>query len=450
MDLAKNKITEGNISKEIIFFFIPIVISAFFQHLYSFVDAMIVGQNLGDLAFAAVGGSSSKLITLFINFFVGVSAGISVYTSRFFGSADNKSVKKVIYNGTIFFIIFGIFLSALALILGEKYLLVMETPQSTMEDSKTYLNTFLYGLVFCVLYNMFAGVFRALGDSKTPLYALIFCSLLNIVLDLLFVVVFKWAVFGVAFATLLSQGISAFILGIILLKKFKGVNISLFLDFSMISTIYKLGIPAGIQSIMYSLSNMLVQSAVNGLGDINVTAWAAYLKIDSIVDIFVSSLAATVITFVGQNLGAKKIERVKESVVKIVLISYIITGTLILIFLLFRLPLLNLFKLSPQVAQIGASLFFVIMPMYLIGIPYNICAQAVRGLGKSFEPMIITLVGIVGLRFIWVCFIFPLYPNIYFLAACYPVSSFIMSIIFVSYYRNEVALAERKISMQNI
>ncbi len=445
MSAVQNKITEGNISKEIFFFFIPIVISAFFQHFYSFVDAMIVGQNLGDLAFAAVGGSSAKLITLFINFFVGVSAGITVYTSRFFGSGDMAGVKKIIYNGSISFVVFGIVLSVIALFLGTHYLEAMDTPQNTMDFSKIYLDTFMYGLVFCILYNMFSGVFRALGDAKTPLYVLIFCSFLNIILDLLFVIVFKWGVFGVAFATLLAQGVSALILGFILHRKFREEKISYSLDFTMIADIYKLGIPAGIQSIMYSLSNILVQSSVNSFGDITVTAWSAYVKIDSIMDIFVSSLAGTVITFVGQNLGAGKIERVKESVIKIIVISYAITFILSGLFILFRFQLLNLFKLTPEVTELAASLFFVILPMYLIGIPYNICAQAVRGLGKSFEPMMITLIGVVGLRFIWVLFIFPLYPNIHFLAACYPASSFIMSIIFVCYYRKEIKTTEQKL-----
>ncbi len=445
MSTVQNKITEGNISKEILFFFIPIVISAFFQHLYSFVDAMIVGQNLGDLAFAAVGGSSAKLITLFINFFVGVSAGITVYTSRFFGSGDRVGVKKIIYNGSVSFTVFGFVLAFLGILLGTQYLELMDTPQNTMDYSKTYLDTFLYGLVFCILYNMFSGIFRALGDSRTPLYVLIFCSFLNIILDLLFVIVFQWGVFGVAFATLVAQGISAFILGLILYRKFIGEKIPFSLDYAMITDIYKLGIPAGIQSIMYSLSNMLVQSSVNAFGYATVTAWSAYLKIDNIVDIFVSSLASTVIPFVGQNLGAKKIKRVKESVIKVIVISYAITGVLAVLFVVFRFALLDLFQLTPEVTELAASLFFVILPMYLIGIPYNICAQAVRGLGKSFGPMMITLVGVVGLRFIWVLFIFPFYPNIHFLAACYPISSLIMSIIFICYYRKEIRLVERNL-----
>ena len=438
MTNIKNKIVEGNITKEVFIFFIPILFSAFFQHFYTIVDAIIVGQTLGDIAFAAVGGSASKLITMLINFFVGVSAGITVYTSQFYGSENKKEVKKIIFNGTISFITLGIILSLLGLIFSKQYLNIMNTPENTMKFSQVYLGTFLSGLIFCILYNMFSGVFRAIGNSKTPLYVLILCSFLNIILDILFVTVFNWGVFGVAFATLLAQGISALILGVVLYKTFEEEKIKLEIDYKMISEIYKLGIPAGLQSIMYSLSNMLVQSTVNSFGDITVTAWSAYVKIDSIVEIFVSSLGSTAITFVGQNLGANKVDRVKESVKKIISIAYIVTLALVIAIISFRFDLLHLFTNTKEVSVIAETFFFIIMPMYLIGIPYTICSQAVRGLGKSFKPMIITLIGVVGLRFLWVLIIFPINPTIQFLAMCYPVSSFIMSVVFLIYYKKEI------------
>ncbi|OON95687.1 MAG: hypothetical protein ATN31_10630 [Candidatus Epulonipiscioides saccharophilum] len=432
-----NKITHGNITKEVFLFFVPLVISAFFQHFYGIVDAIIVGQNLGDLAFAAVGGSASKLITMLINFFVGVSAGVTVYASQYYGQGDTNSIKKIIYNGTISFLIFGIALSSVCLLFGLNYLKIMQTPQDTIKFSQIYLNTFLVGLVFCIFYNMFSGIFRGLGDSKTPLYVLIFCSILNILLDLLFVIVVPLGVFGVAFATVTAQGISAIILMYILSKRFKDEKISKEIDIKMISDIFKLGIPAGIQSIMYSLSNMLVQSTVNTFGYTSVTAWSAYLKIDSIIDVFVSALGSTAVTFVGQNKGAGNIKRIKESVIKIILITYIIVIPIIGIFILFRESLLLMFTDTKEVIEVAKTLFFVIMPMYILGIPNTICSQAVRGLGQSFKPMIITLIGVVGLRFIWVLLIFPLNPTIQFLGYCYPVSSFIMSIIFIVYFAKE-------------
>ena len=447
MKTKENKIITGSITKEVFIFFIPIVISAFFQHFYTIVDGIIVGQSLGDTAFAAVGGSASKLITMLINFFVGVSAGITVYTSQFYGKGDRKSVKKVIYNGVISFIAFATILSIIGVFSSNAYLGFMNTPENTLELSKTYLDTFLIGLIFCVLYNMFSGVFRAIGDSKTPLYVLIFCSILNIILDLLFVVVFSWGVFGVAFATLLAQGISAVILGYKLYKIFELEKITLEPDKIIIGNIFKLGIPAGLQSIMYSLSNMLVQSTVNSFGDVTVTAWSAYLKIDGIVDVFVTALGSTAVTFVGQNLGAGRIDRVKESVKKSIIIAYAIIICIIGGFVTFRYELLSMFSNTNEVINLSVTFFFVIMPMYLLGIPNSICSQAVRGLGKSFQPMMMTFIGVVGLRFIWVLFIFPLNPTIHFLAACYPVSSLIMSVIFIIYYKKEIRAISKKESL---
>ncbi|MFV0314829.1 MAG: MATE family efflux transporter, partial [Anaerotignum sp.] len=305
----QNRITEGSIWKEVLIFFFPIVISAFFQHFYTIVDGIIVGQNLGDMAFSAVGGSASKISVMLINFFVGVSSGITAYASRFYGKQDLRSVKQVIFNGSFIFIILGIVISVLGFIMTPKLLSAMYTPVETMGYAVVYLRTFLSGLIFCIMYNTFSGVLRAIGDAKTPLYVLIFCSFVNIILDILFVVVCKWDVFGVAFATLIAQFMSAIILGMLLYKRLAHEKMKVYIDGEMIKDICKIGIPAGLQSIMYGLSNILVQGAINGFGYITVTAWAAYVKIDNIVDIFVSSLASTVITFVGQNLGAGNIDR---------------------------------------------------------------------------------------------------------------------------------------------
>lgn len=442
---SKNKITEGIIWKEVIFLFIPIVISAFFQHFYTFVDGIIVGKNLGDEAFGAVGGSGAKVITMMINFFVGVSTGITAYTARFYGKNDIYNVKKVILNGMSFFLVFGGALSILGVSFSEEILVFMKTPEDIFSFANTYQKTFLSGLIFCIAYNTMSGVLRALGDSKSPLYVLIFCSFLNIALDILLVVIIPKGVFGVAIATIISQGISAMALGIILYKKISLVenskinkNEKINIDIKMIGEICAIGIPAGLQSIMYSVSNILVQSAVNSFGGISVTAWSAYVKIDSVVDVFVSALGGTVITFVGQNLGAGKIDRVKKSVKEIMLISYIVVAIVMSGFILLRVELLSLFTNSDEVIEIGSKLFFIIMPMYLLGIPQTIFVKALQGLGKSLVPMILTLVGVIGIRIIWVILILPMNSNIYFLGACYPISSTIMSIIFSTYYFKEI------------
>ena len=210
--LTKNKIVEGVIWKEVLWMFVPIVISSFFQHLYTFVDGMIIGEYLGTAAFSAVGGSASKIISMLVNFFVGVSGGITAYTARFYGSQDIKGVKRVIFNGITFFTVLGISLSIIGIVLSDEILSWMGTPNETFELATTYLRTYLFGLVFCILFNTLSGILRALGDSKRPLYALMLCSFVNIGLDLVFVVNLGLGVSGVALATLIAQGISSIIL----------------------------------------------------------------------------------------------------------------------------------------------------------------------------------------------------------------------------------------------
>lgn len=431
----------GVIWKQVLLFFIPLTIGSFFQHFYTLVDAMVVGKGLGTLEFAAVGGSASKLIVLITNFFIGVSVGITSYSARSFGEKNYHKLKGILANGLIFFVIFGALVAAVSILFAPQYLQAMGTPEDTVDLAHAYLTTYLYGIVFCVIYNTLAGVLRAIGDAKTPLYALMFCSILNVVLDVVLALVLRWGVFGVAIATVISQGISAVILGYCLVKKFKILHSEKAYTFAFDPTIVKeicaIGIPSGLQSIMFNLSNMAVQSAVNSFSTLTVAGWSAYLKIDGIVDIFLSSLSGTVVPFVGQNFGAKNKARIKESVFTIIGLSYLIVGALVGIFVLLRYPLLSLFSDDPQVVEIGAQITCVVITMYLLDIPNRICSNSLRGIGISFQPMMLTLVGVVGVRFAWVYLVLPINPSILLLGACYPVSSLIMSVIFSLYFRYE-------------
>lgn len=446
----RNKITEGTIWKQVLLFFIPITIGAFFQHLYTIVDTIIVGKALGTLQLSAVGGSASKIVVMMINFFVGVSTGITALSSRYYGNNNKSMLYSIIYNGTFIFSLGAIVLSLIGITFSNEILVLMNTPKETLELAATYLNTYLAGLIFCVIYNMLSGVIRALGDSKKPLYVLMFCSILNIVLDILFTLVIKMGVFGIAFATVLSQAVSVVILVKILMKEIPDFfEHKLKLSTSTMKDICGIGIPAGVQSIMFSVSNMVVQTGVNTFGAISVASWSAYVKIDSIVDIFVSSLGSTVITFVGQNYGAKRIDRVKECVKQIISISYILVASLVLIFILNREGLIGLFTEDKEVIKLGSQIMCVILPMYLLTIPQQVCSQAIRGLGKSFIPMVMTIVGVIGVRIIWVIFLLPLNPTLSFLGSCYPFSALIMSVTFTIYYRHiikKIELEEKKIS----
>ncbi len=256
-------LTEGVIWKQVFSFFIPLMIGSFFQHFYTMVDAMIVGRGLGTTEFAAVGGSASKVIVLITNFFIGVSVGITSYAARGFGEKDFHKLKSVVMNGLLFFSIFGGLVAGFFLLFAEEYLTLMSTPEDTFSLALTYLKTYLYGIVFCVIYNTLAGIFRAIGDANTPLSVLIFSSLLNIALDVLFALILAWGVFGVALATVIAQGSSALILAYLLRKKIDHSGAYRFqFDATIIKEISALGIPSGLQSMMFSFSNMAVQSAV--------------------------------------------------------------------------------------------------------------------------------------------------------------------------------------------
>ncbi|MFI3210147.1 MAG: MATE family efflux transporter [Peptostreptococcaceae bacterium] len=430
-------ITEGSIRKSVIALFIPIALSSFFQQFYSFVDGIIVSYYLGDLAFSAVGGSSLKIITTLINFFVGVSSGICALVSRYFGSVETEKVEKTIFNGLFVFTIFGILISIFGVIFSKEILIAMNTPFETLDLSNTYLRVFMYGLVFSIIYNVLSGSLTAIGDSKTPFKVLVFCSFLNIFLNIFLVRNLGMGIFGVSFSTVLSQIVSVLILGIKLFKLFPNILKSK-IDFDFIKEILKIGLPSGAQSMMYSFSNIFIQSTINTFGYLNVASWSAYIKLDSIVSIFVSSLGNTVMPFVGQNFGTKNIDRIKESVNEIMKLSYMISLTLISFIMIFRIELLGLFSKDVNVINTGANLVFLIMPMYLLSIPQTMYSQALRGIGKTFMPMILTLVGVIGIRFFWILFLLPYKNSIYFLALCYPISAFIMSVVFFIYYKKEI------------
>lgn len=435
----KNDLTQGVVWKQVLMFFVPVVIGSFFQHLYTIVDTIVVGKGLGTDELAGVGGSASKLVVMITNFFIGVSSGITAYTSRYYGEKNYGDLKNIIYNGIAMFSVMGLLLSAFGIAFSNEFLLVMNTPESTFVYANTYLKTYLTGMIFCVVYNTLAGILRALGDSKRPLYVLVFCSFLNITLDVLLALVMGLGVFGVALATVIAQGCSAFLLIAILMKTLENTGpYSRKIDVSAMKNIAKIGIPAGCQSMMFSLSNMAVQSGVNTFSAVSVAGWTAYVKIDSIADIFVSALGGTVIPFVGQNIGAKQFDRVRLAVKQIMIISYCVVSVVVAVFILNRTLLISLFTDDLAVIEIGSKLMLLILPMYLLTIPQQVFSQALRGMGKSFVPMIMTLVGVVGLRLFWVYFVLPVNPSLELLALCYPLSAFLMSSVFAVYYGVEI------------
>lgn len=439
MKTNTNDFTQGSIWKQILIFFVPIMIGSFFQHFYTIVDAMIVGRGLGVEELAAVGGSSSKLIAMITNFFIGISSGVTACTAMSFGEKNFSKLKDIVYNGLVLFLTIGVIIVITGLIFTQEFLVLMGTPQDNMLLSKTYLQTYLSGILFCVIYNLLAGILRAMGDAKRPLYILIFCCFLNIILDILLALVFGLGVLGVAIATVFSQGISALLLGILFKKSLKNTeHYRPRINKSIMKSIAWIGIPAGVQSMFASFSNMAVQSTVNSFSTTTVASWSAYLKIDGIVDSILSALSGTVITFVGQNVGAKNFKRVRQAISQTIIIACVIMPFIIGLFTLNRNFFLGLFTTDTQVISIGGSIMLAIIPMYILTIPQYVLSQALRGMGKSLVPVLLGLFGSVILRLSWIFFIFPTNPTITFLGLSYPIISAIMSILFTIYYKIEI------------
>ena len=299
-----NQITEGVIWKQLLIFFFPILFGTFFQQLYNTADAMIVGHFVGKQALAAVGGTTGTLINLLIGFFTGLASGATVIIAQFYGAKKADKVHWAVHTSIAFSIAAGIGLMIVGIVFSRPMLQVMQTPADVIDYAVLYIRIFFAGTIANLLYNMGAGILRAIGDSKRPLYYLIICCFANIGLDLLFVAVFHMGVAGAALATILSQFLSAvLVLGALMRTKdmYRLEWKKLRIDGIMLKRIIRIGLPAGMESAMYSISNVIVQAGVNTLGTDSVAAWAAYGKVDGLFWMMVSALGISATTFIGQN-----------------------------------------------------------------------------------------------------------------------------------------------------
>ncbi len=436
-----NELTEGPIGKQLLLFFFPILFGTFFQQLYNTIDAIVVGRFVGSDALAAVGGSSGMIVNLIVGFFVGLTAGASVIVSQFFGSGDRTKVSKSIHTIYAFSIIGSIAISILGYFITPALLELLKTPADIFEDSLIYLRVFLLGIIFVFIYNTGSSLLRALGDSKRPLIYLIICCLVNIILDILFVVVFQMGVLGVAVATLIAQAISAILVtrALLLAKELCDFSLrEIRIDWDTLKTQLYIGFPGGIQTSMYSLSNMILQSAVNSMGTDAAAAWTAIGKLDGIYWMIGGSLGTAITTFVGQNYGAGHINRVKKSV-KIGLFMYFAFAIVIVTLLMaFQYPLFSIFTDNTVVLDIACTTFSIMAPFYITFGFIEIYSCALRGMGDAIIPMIMTMLGICGFRVLWVIFVFPLYPSMETISWNYPISWIVTSVCFIFYYRRKV------------
>ncbi len=430
-------ITGGVIWKQLLLFFFPILLGTFFQQLYNTVDAMIVGQGVGKEALAAVGGATGTLINLLVGFFVGVSSGATVIISQYFGARDPQKVCRAVHTAAAMALLFGGLLMVVGIWLAPDMLRWMDTPDTVLPHALPYLRIYFAGMIPSLIYNIGSGVLRAVGDSKRPLLFLIVACLTNIVLDVLFVLGFHMGVSGAALATIISQAVSAVLVVITLLRSdtmFRLHPRRIRFHGEMMKRIIQIGLPAGLQSVMYSISNVLIQRAVNGF-DTNVLAgWTAYSKIDCLFWMMVSAFGIAITTFVGQNFGAGLIDRVKKSVRVCMGMTLGTTVVMSLVLYFGGSVFYRLFTPDEAVIDEGMKILRLLVPTYVTYISIEILSGAVRGAGDSLIPTLMTLFGVCLLRVAWLAVALPRWPTMTTVLLAYPITWVITSLLFIVYY----------------
>lgn len=432
-----NQITEGVIWKQLLVFFFPILFGTFFQQLYNTADTLIVGNCVGTRALAAV-GATGALTQLLIGIFTGLCSGASVVVAQSFGAKDTRKISLQVHTSIALAIAGGALLMVLGLAGSRMALSWMRTPADVLDDAVLYLRIYFLGMIPQMLYNMGTSILRAVGDSKRPLYFLIIASLVNIVFDLIFVAGFHWGVAGAAAATVLSQIASA----VLTLRCLTGAPEMpwhldwrrLGMDTAALADICRIGLPTAAQSALYSVSNIMIQSSINGFGTTAVAAWGVYGKIDFLFWMTVNSLGISVTTFAGQNFGAGLYDRVKKGTSICLAITAGITVCLSVALYLAAEPLFGVFSQDDAVMRQGVEMLHVLAPIYITYICIEILSGTLRGCGDVTVPTVITCFLVCGLRLVWLLAVVPLHPAVWMVECSYPISWIPASLCFIGYY----------------
>lgn len=432
----QNGILEGVIWKQLLIFFFPILIGTFFQQLYNTVDTVIVGQFAGKEALSSVGGSSAQIINMVVGFFTGLTAGGTVLISQAYGAAHRERLEDALHTSYAFGIVGGLGLGVLGVAAAPSVLKLMNTPAELMDMSVLYIRIYFSGLVFVFIYNMGAAILRAIGDSRRPLYYLVVCCMVNIVLDLLLVLYFRLGVLGVAAATLVSQAISAVMVTWALMHKVDCMELSvrrIRIHPEILKNMLAIGLPSGLQASMYSISNMIVQSALNLLGVDTMAAWTAYGKIDSVFWMINSSYGIALTTFVGQNFGAGKWDRVRKGTRDCLIMAVTTAVCLTALLMTAGRFLFGIFTGDGAVIEIGLTMMRMIAPAFVLFVFIEIFSGSLRAQGYTFVTTIISVFGICVFRIVWVSLI-TVGRGVEWIVVCYPISWLICAAMVSGYY----------------
>ena len=428
--------TEGNITRHIISFALPLLIGNIFQQLYNTVDTWVVGNYVSNEAYSAV-GTVGPIVNMLIGFFMGLSSGAGVVISQYYGAHREDKVSHAVHTAITMTLILGVVFTGLGIAMIPVMLNFINMPLSVKPEATAYLTIYFAGILGLMLYNIGAGILRAVGDSQRPFYFLVVCAVMNTVLDLLFVLVFHMGVEGVALATILSQGVSAVLVIIALLRTDSSIKLmprELKLHWDMLKKIFSVGIPAALQMAVTSFSNIFVQSYINHFQEDCMSGWTTYAKVDQLLFLPMQSISLASTTFVGQNLGSKQVDRAKKGVHQSLLLALGATAALTVPVVIFASPIVAFFNDKPEVVEYGTIFLQWLSPFYLLCCFNQIYSGALRGAGNSRAPMIIMLTSFVAFRQVYLFIMARFCNEILPIAMSYPAGWLLCSILTAVYY----------------
>lgn len=424
---SKMDMLNGSIWNKVIQYALPVAATGILEQLFNASDLAIVGNFTGDaktVAVAAV-GANSPIIGLLLNFFIGIALGANVVIANAIGKRDEKTIHKAVHTSVITAVVCGF----LVMILGELFigslLKSLNVPDDVFPYALLYIRIYLLGMPVILLYNFEAAIFRSIGETKMPLKALAVSGVLNVALNLFFVVVLKMTVNGVAIATVIANAVSSVFLFVKLVKSDQVIRVNrheLRFDGAVFKSIIKIGLPAGVQSAVFSIANIVIQSAINSLGTIVIAASSAAFNIEIFAYYVLNSFSQACTTFTGQNYGAGQLKRCKKVLILCIIEDFIATATAIIIVLLTGKMLLSIFNNDPQVIAIGYTRLMIVFSAYTFSMLYENLSGYLRGFGISLVPAILTIIGVCGVRIFWIFGVFPSHRSFTTIMMAYPVS----------------------------
>ena len=444
----KNDLTTGVVWKKLVAFFLPIAAGTIIQQLYNAADGLIVGRFVGTNALAAVGGSSAQIINMLVGFFVAMTAGASVVIGQIYGAGRKDDLNCAIGNAVAALGIAGVGLMIVGLLASPGLLRLLNTPEETLEGAALYLRIYFLGVPFVMVLNMESSILRALGDSFHPFLYMVIGCVMNIVLDILFVIGFGWSIAGVAIATVLAQVVNA---GLLTLRLARGTEeYRLTLRDLKLKGVYlvnmlRLGIPAGLQSSMYTVSNTIIQVAVNSLGTVVVASWAMSGKTDGLYWAVSSAMGAAITSFIAQNYGAGRMDRVKQCVRQGLIMAFVVTVTVSAGLMLTAIPVLRILTPDEEVVQTTYTIMSYFVPFYFTWVLVEVFSAVLRGVGDALVPVLLIGVGICLFRILWILTVFAHFGTLFSLCLSYTVSWIITSIALTVYYKKGGWMKRRRI-----